>query len=422
MRVLDELELEIERIALAAGEVRPRRRWWRSTALLGLLPLGVATVAVAAATSGILSGAPVKNPPGLHLNPKSGLGVIVGSGKVLAVRTTDPAGGPPWALRLVKTSRGFGCVQVGRLVDGKLGVLGRDGAFDNDGKFHERGAEILQQTDCQQTDGAGQTFSAMSYFGLPDSGEFASCKGRARGDDPRPTCPPGSLRDVRFGLLGPEATAVTYEDESGAIVRQAVSRPEGGYLVVRRTDPSRRNFYFTLGTSPGSGLRTVEYRDGSVCRIVNSAGTGGARPCTLKGLVEHQLTPVPAEALSSPVRLQVGTRPEYPGPRRQHRKGTEQRRITVRFRARQTGDARSFYTVSSRMNGSRRDCRFISSGPITKDVVAGTVVTRPLYVPYRCRGTVTVSVGFTQQRTPGRGPFDLGSPENAKVGTATADF
>ena len=126
MRMLDELEREIERVALEAGTVRPRRWWRRSSALLVLLPLTVATVAVAAQT-GILSGEPVKNPPGLKLDPKKGLGVIVGPGKLFDVRASDPSGEPPWAVRMVKTSRGLGCVQLGRLVDGKLGVLGRDG-------------------------------------------------------------------------------------------------------------------------------------------------------------------------------------------------------------------------------------------------------------------------------------------------------
>src|SRR5512138_3737566 len=148
------------------------------------LPLVAAAVAVAAA-SGIIPGEPVENPPGVKLNPKTGLGVIVGSGKLLGVRAADPAGGPDWALRTVKTSRGLGCVQLGRLVDGKLGVLGRDGSFDNDGKFHERGPQIVQTLDCQQPDRAGHLFIAMTYVGLPDSGDAAGCAPRAHKFDKR---------------------------------------------------------------------------------------------------------------------------------------------------------------------------------------------------------------------------------------------
>ena len=355
-----------------------------------VVPLGIATVAVAA-TTGILSGEPVKNPPGLHLDPKSGLGVIVGSGKLLSVRAADPAGDPPWALRVVKTSRGFGCVQIGRLVDGKLGVLGRDGTFNDDGKFHERGAEIIQQTDCQQTDGAGNVFIAMSYIGLPDSGDGASCLARANTDVPRPVCPAGSLRNVFYGLLGPEAKAVTYVDSRGQVVRQAVSSPEGGYLVVVPTDPKRRNVgYFSPGVTPGTGLRSVEYRDGSTCRIVSARRIGGARNCPLKGFVAPKLTLVSRAALASSVRVRVGTRPEYPGPKVKLPKGARpipaQRRVTVSFRAREAADARSFYTISTLMLHRSKRCGYIDARADRQGRRRRHVLTDTLYVPYRAAG------------------------------------
>ncbi|HWK26435.1 MAG TPA: hypothetical protein VNS09_07735 [Solirubrobacter sp.] len=414
MRVLDELEREIERIATAAGDVRPRRRWWRSGLLLGLVPLCAATVAVAA-TTGILSGEPVKNPPDLHLSPKRGLGVLVGPGQLLDVRAQDPAGGPPWALRMVKTSRGLGCVQIGRLVDGTLGVLGQDGAFADDGRFHERGAEILQQTDCQQADGAGHVFIALSAVGLPASGDALGCKPRPIDDDHRPLCPPGSLRTIFYGLLGPDAVAVTYRDADGAVVREPVKGPEGAYLVVRGLEPTRRNVgYFVPSATPASGLRTVEYRDGTTCQV-------GTRPrhagCPLKGFVAPKLETVTREQLATPVRLHVGTRREHLG---DVEHAPAQRKVTVTFRARVAADTRSFYTVrwETRPHGLR--CGPIGFGPITKDVTAGAVLDYTIYVPYRCAGRVEVKVGYSQQRRPGQMPFDVGGLGNAKVGTAVA--
>ena len=424
MRVLDELGREIERVAAQAGEVRPRRRWWRPGAVLVALPLVVAAVAVAA-TSGILSGEPVKNPPGLHLNPKAGLGVIVGPGKLLGVRAADPAGGPDWALRIVKTSRGLGCVQLGRLVDGKLGVLGRDGAFGNDGKFHERGAQILQQTDCQQTDAAGHTFIAVSYIGLPDSGDATGCAARAHQTDLRPVCPPESLRTVYYGLLGPQAKAVNYLAADGTVIRQPVTAPEGAYLVVLQTDPKRRNIgYFVPGVTPGTGLRSVEYRDGSVCRIVSARRIGGARDCPLKGFVAPKLPAVTHADLAADIHVHVGTRPAYPGPKVKRPKGAPpirvQRRVTIVFRARRAANARSFYTVSVRALHGSKGCPFGMMGPIAKDVAAGTVLRQTLYVPYRCHGTLKINVGYTQQRRPSQMPFDIGGFGNAKVGRAVA--
>ena len=81
--------------------------------------------------------------------------------------------------------------------------LGRDGAFGNDGKFHPLGAEVLETTYCQQPDGAGNVFIAVTAIGLPASGDGSRLPGpRAHGAR---RVPRGSLRDVFFGLLGPEA-------------------------------------------------------------------------------------------------------------------------------------------------------------------------------------------------------------------------
>jgi hypothetical protein len=414
MRVLDELERELARIAHAAGDVRPTRRWWRSSALLVLLPLGIATVAVGAVTSGILQGEPVKNPPGLHLNPKSGLGVIVGRGKLLSVRAADPAGGPPWALRMVKTSRGFGCVQLGRVVDGKLGVLGRDGSLRNDGKFHERGAEIIGQSDCQQTDGAGHTFIAISYLGMPESADAIGCVARDYGGADRPVCPPGSLRTIFYGLLGPEATAVSYRDGSGQVVRAPVSRPEGAYVAVRPVDPKRKNFYFAPGVSPASGLLSVEYRDGSTCELPHPP-----HGCPLKGYVAPKLTPVSHQQLATTVHVRVGARAEHPGPKVKGRTFPAQRRVTITFRARVAGDARSFYTVETQMLHGRKNCQGGTGGAVAKDVKAGTVLTRTLWVPYHCRNRMRIDVGYAQPTTPSPMPFMVGPLGDDKVGSTT---
>src|SRR5439155_5493846 len=94
--------------------------------------------AVGIAAGGLLdNGKPVKPPGHQAPKPHEGLGVIKpGSVKILPVAVPDPAGGPPWGLRYLETTRGAGCLQTGRLVRGQLGVLGQDGAFGNDARFH----------------------------------------------------------------------------------------------------------------------------------------------------------------------------------------------------------------------------------------------------------------------------------------------
>jgi hypothetical protein len=424
MRVLDELGCEIERVAAQVGAVRPRRRWWRPGVALVALPLVVGAVAVAA-TSGILSGEPVKNPPGVHPNPKSGVGVVVGQGRLLGARAADPSGGPEWGVRLVKTSRGFGCLQLGRLVDGKLGVLGRDGSFGNDEKFHETRADVLAPLACQQPDAAGHVFIAMTSVGLPDSGDGAACAVKDYKANTRPLCPPESLRTVYYGLLGPQGRAVTYVGADGSVVRQPASGPEGAYLVVLRTSPKRRNVgYFSPGVTPASGLRSVEYRDGSVCHIRDPRRLGGARACPLKGFVAPKLPAVTHADLATTIRVHVGKHPAHPWLKLRRPKGSPpipaQRRVTIAFRARRAANARSFYTVSTRMLHGGKGCTYMTTGPIARDVAAGAVVTQKLYFPYRCHTTLQIEVGYQQQRRPSQMPFMPDGLGNAKVGRVFA--
>jgi hypothetical protein len=409
MRVLDELEREIERIAVEAGPVRPRRL---SGARLAVLPLSLAAVAVVASLFVLLGGGSPK-----HVRPlpkasqHSVFGELRGAARVLGIRAEDPAGGPPWALRMTRTTRGLGCVELGRLVDGKLGVLGADGTF------HARAPRLDAPSTCQVPDAAGQLFIAMTYVGLPANGDLRSCNPQ-RETQGVPKCPPETLRTVFYGLLGPDATAVTYRD-GDRIVRQEVTRPEGAYLVVKQTEQGRRNVgYFSPGVSPGSGLRSVEYADGTSSMIPNPRRLGGAHSCPLKGYVAPRLPRVSASDLASPVRVQVGTRPESPPGVRASTKVLPQRRVTIRFRGRVAADVRSFYTVASVLKGGGEGCTYNSGGPITKDVKAGAVVRFDLWVPYRCRGTLQIEVGYDQMRKPAPMPFMLDGLGNANVGQA----
>ena len=244
MRVLDELEREIERIALRGRRrSRPRRWWRRSSALLVLLPLtrrhgrgGRARPASSPASRSRIRRACTST-------PSSGLGVIAGPGKLFDVRAADPAGGPPWAVRMVKTSRGLGCVQLGRLVDGKLGVLGRDGAFGTTASSTSSVPRSSSRPTASRPTEPGNVFLAMSYIGLPASGDGAGCAARVRGLDARRSARPGRCATCSTACSARKPTAVTYRDASGRLVRQPVSRPEGAYLVVlpdRPEAPQRR--------------------------------------------------------------------------------------------------------------------------------------------------------------------------------------
>jgi hypothetical protein len=235
------------------GTTNGRVRAWLShrlnaAAVAAALVLGGA--AVAAAATGLLSGAPVK--PEVAVSPAAGNGVPVsGSIEHLLLSVADPAGGLPWGMRVFRTTRGQICAQVGRVQGGQLGELGLDSAFGSDGRFHALPADVLPpgyggssgQIECLL---AGQTVivedanadrSAMRL--LPE--EFrVPPKFRESPKNPKhreivpPTSdipPTGDLRALAYGLLGPHAVSVTYRTTDG-LKTVPVHGREGAFLIV----------------------------------------------------------------------------------------------------------------------------------------------------------------------------------------------
>src|SRR4051812_39426815 len=113
MDPFDHLEREL-RAGVRRRHGAARRRSWRAPAL-GLVAALVVTGGALAATGAIPIG-PVheSSDPLSKPRPDRGAGVRAGPAKTLALRVADPAGGPPWTLRVFEASRGAGCVQVGQ--------------------------------------------------------------------------------------------------------------------------------------------------------------------------------------------------------------------------------------------------------------------------------------------------------------------
>lgn len=162
--------------------------------------------------------------------------VIASSVRLLPIRVRDPDGGPPWGLRAARTSRGLLCLEVGRVVDGRLGVLGRDGAFDDDRAFHPFSTDYLPNVGCATDDRRGNAFINAQLHGIPASGLLEGARytsGGCYGASPRPpACPLAELRDVYFGMLGPDADAITESTARGGKTVLATVAPSGAYLVV----------------------------------------------------------------------------------------------------------------------------------------------------------------------------------------------
>lgn len=189
--------------------------------------------AAAVAASGLLEGAPVK--PEAGRSAVHGNGLPLGKAGGLAVRTVDPSRGLSWGMRVVHTTRGQVCVQVGRVDGSRLGELGTDSAFGDDGRFHALSASVLPpgyggssgQVECIPS---GRTLIAEDAYAdsnavrlLPE--EFPELRGA------QVTPPTANLRTLAYGLLGPHALSVTYRTPAG-LHTAPVHGPEGSFLIV----------------------------------------------------------------------------------------------------------------------------------------------------------------------------------------------
>lgn len=252
--------------------------------------LALATIALAA-TGVILTGTAVR--PEEVLNPSVGLGVPApGASELLPLRVADPAGGPPWGMRIVSTTRGEVCVQVGRVHNGQLGELGVDGAFHDDGRFHPIPVDALPRDEFHHRvfdSLLGTATTSCHVAGESVAGEHVGVSQSAAAHTPRSPAPVSGLRDLVYGMLGPQAVSVSYR-EGGKDRTARVLAPTGSYLIVIPTTPHQQVGYGNeaLGTdsdlAPGPPLTTITYRiHGRLCQRDPSQPPGAsfhvARAC-----------------------------------------------------------------------------------------------------------------------------------------------
>lgn len=310
----------------APSRRRRRLREWLSHPLRAITGTSLALLAggaIALAATGVLEGSPVK--PEVPLNPAAGNGLPVpGAPDHVLLSVPDPAGGPAWGMRVLHTTRGQICMQVGRLQAGQLGVLGVDGAYGDDGRFHPLPTDVLPpghggseaEGGCVR---AGRTLieevtradrSAVRF--LP--GEFPPPGHRTR-------LPPISdLRALAYGVLGPHAVSVTVRTPSGETT-VPVTGPDGAFLVLEPAGDlqSRSMVGVGSGISGEATARSVEvtpfrfdrdrgslvtastFRFGSrMCS--QGTGPGLSPPCPIRRM-RGPLRPAPLRNLHEPIHL-----------------------------------------------------------------------------------------------------------------------
>jgi hypothetical protein len=364
----------------------------RRTLLFATVALVVIGTGALAATNVIRIGAPAK--PGAEFShPHRGAGAIVPhSVRLLDVKTRDPTGGPAWGMRVL------GCIQVGRLLDGRLGLLGTAGAFKNDGLFHAMPVNrAFSPVGCTTLDRNGRIFLAV-HIDYMSASAMESCyvaRFWLGGRKPAsPPCKPSDERTLDYGLLGPEAQSITYRTAGGERTRPTLG-PEGAYLLVRRGVQQGRSDAAGGNLLPAYGpITAITYRDGSICHLPGHGHPYPAAACKPHDYVPLE-TRVPTEAeVRAPVRARIER------PRRPHLHGL----IEVSFTARvQVTSARGAYAVTWHRG---RQKRIYSMVQTNGDISAGQTIRRRL--PVLKPGTYYGSVTYTVSRGP-----DLGFPSGA---------
>jgi hypothetical protein len=294
----------------------PRGHRLRGQLALTLVVAAGATV-VAATLGGWKAGSPGEGSPaaGRHAGEGAGGGVggapseaggdaanmlVAASSRLLPIRAPDPQGGLPWGLRLVRTTSGLLCLQVGRVVGGQLVQLGIDGAFADDGRRHPIAADALPRLGVPETVDNAECVASEETFAAEIDGLDRNAL-----SDPRAGAPPrGDRRLISFGLLGPHGLAISYPSAHGSVTH-SVLRGLGAYLVV--SDVRRGRQPEGIGVAPGSDnpddtrpagltgvLTAIAYRYGHRTCLDNGHD-GIVRLCGLPGHPLHGWAPSPTE-------------------------------------------------------------------------------------------------------------------------------
>ncbi len=242
---------------------------------------------------------PIGAPAGpVHVPANTFQGAAIPGTVRLVAETPDPRGGLPWGLREFRTTRGQTCLQVGRVQNGTIGAIGQDGAWNNDHRFHPIAPNAYTGQHCSPTDAAGHAFNNVALNG---GGGIASANvpwgtgaqgggcGATQTVQPQQPCPPQDLRNLNYGLLGPDAVSIEFVGADGRRYTEPTNGSDGAYLIV--TAPGMKSATCvdygrgrgrgcssggeTASASLPSGVITrVVYRDGHTCTLPAPTPTG----------------------------------------------------------------------------------------------------------------------------------------------------
>ncbi|MGH2854576.1 MAG: hypothetical protein ACRDLF_10370 [Solirubrobacteraceae bacterium] len=367
----------------------PRRAGVLARLRVGLVALALvfATTAITLAATGvILTGSPVR--PVTRPIATAGEGLPVeGGARLLPLRVPDPAGGLPWGMRVVHTTRGLICVQLGRVDNGQLGELGIDGAFRDDGRFHPLPADALPDV---LGNSQGWLSGNCAAPGDIYAGDSVGLELSAASAPPAGAGVAADRREISFGLLGTHAVSITYHSGS-ATHTEPVLPGLGAYLIVQRytsgrqlggvseTDGRDEPGNYSAPAAPNGALSEITYRYAGKPCIDTGSGPRLAS-CGLSEVPPPRPAPLPIVHEPLRVRLQIH--------------GHVITGAEISFRAPYpVANASQDYFLTA------RTCRGLggSSGP-DADVARGATVTIPVgeLLSAACTRSVKITVEYTR--------------------------
>lgn len=276
----DELEAQLRRAVAGtasqpqpAGAAQQRAGRWLRRAPLLVLVLGATAGGVALAAATLLQrGDPV---PADARDPRLPGDLPLGEQPRVIATAPDPDGGLPWGLAVVHAPGErprLTCRYIGRTQGGLVGVVGSDGAFGNDGRFHPLDPSSTKAMSCGGGDpstgqfilgGSADRVPASGYSGDPE----ARSRGRRitgctipgeRGEPGRPTCSAERMRTVKSGFAGGDATSVTWANRKLQLRFTPPAGSAGAYLFVTRPSDTAGGGPMRLSITYAGGERCTE--------------------------------------------------------------------------------------------------------------------------------------------------------------------
>jgi len=123
-----------------------------------------------------------------------------GTSRLTSLRAPDPEGGLPWGSRIARSKDGhIFCMQAGRVQDGKLGVVGRDGNVRRRRPLSPAlaGRQPERQLRRDASSGVSGSAGRSTDPGQRVTGSFSPPPAAAARTCPPATIPPKTRRELR---------------------------------------------------------------------------------------------------------------------------------------------------------------------------------------------------------------------------------